>query len=148
MGQRNSETLWHFLNVVFNLWDFNITVHMKNLVQIKQSMLLKYMKCPFMKFRFWNCLNNLLTLLVFTAHFNKCLLKLTSYTFILTICIQISHYAVLAIQCLKINSYYIENILLTLLTRLWREPPDTMSLCYADIEPPRFARQTKPPLCR
>ena len=23
-----------------------------------------------------------------------------------------------------------------------------MSLCYADIEPPRFARQTEPPLCR
>ena len=32
--------------------------------------------------------------------------------------------------------------------RLGREPPDAMSLCYADIEPPRFARQTEPPLCR
>ena len=31
---------------------------------------------------------------------------------------------------------------------LGREPPDAMSLCYADIEPPRFARQTEPPLCR
>jgi len=29
-----------------------------------------------------------------------------------------------------------------------REPPDAMILCYADIEPPRFARQTEPPLCR
>ena len=27
-----------------------------------------------------------------------------------------------------------------------REPPDAMSLRYADIEPPRFARQTEPPL--
>ena len=29
-----------------------------------------------------------------------------------------------------------------------REPPDAMSLGYADIEPRRFARQTEPPLCR
>ncbi len=140
MGQRNSETLWHFLNVVFNLWDFNITVHMKILVQIKQSMLLKYMKCPFMKFRFWNCLNNLLTLLVFTAHFNKCLLKLSSYTFILTICIQIIHYAV---QCLKINQYHIVNILLTLYKSQTREETPrrhepllcrhrASQICYAD----------------
>ena len=33
-------------------------------------------------------------------------------------------------------------------TRLGREPPDAMSLCYADIEPPRFTSQTEPPLCR
>jgi len=33
-------------------------------------------------------------------------------------------------------------------SRLGREPPDAMSLCNADIEPPRFARQTEPPLCR
>ena len=29
-----------------------------------------------------------------------------------------------------------------------REPLDAMSLRYADIEPPRFAWQTEPPLCR
>ena len=81
-------------------------------------MLLQYMKCPSMKFLFCKCLNNLLTLLVFTAHFNKCLLKLSSYTFILTICIQIIHYAV---QCLKINQYHIVNILLTLYKSQTRE---------------------------
>ena len=116
-------------------------------------MLLQYMKCPSMKFLVCKCLNNLLTLLVFTAHFNKCLLKLSSYTFILTICIQIIHFAV---QCLKINPYYIVNILLTLYKSQTREETPgrhepllcrhrASQICQAERA---STKQIKPQLCR
>ena len=40
------------------------------------------------------------------------------------------------------------QLLSTTYPQVGREPPDAMSLCYADIEPPRFVRQTEPPLGR
>jgi len=48
------------------------------------------------------------------------------------------------------NCYYVTRQICFYHTtvRQGREPSDAMSLRYADIEPPRFARQTEPPLCR